>query len=117
MICRVWRGWTSPDNASAYEQLLLGSVLPGIRARGTPGYLGVRVDRREVPGAEPEVEFVTTMFFDTLDAVIAFAGPEYVVAVVPPSARQLLSRFDAESAHYEVVAMYQYGHVFPAGVA
>jgi hypothetical protein len=117
MICRVWRGWTSPDNASGYQELLLGSILPGIRARGTPGYQGVRVDRRTIPGTTPEVEFVTTMFFDTLDAVIAFAGPEYVVAVVPPSARQLLSRFDAVSAHYEVVGIYRYDPDFPAGAA
>ena len=108
MICRVWRGWTTPDNADAYQQLLLGTILPGIRARGTPGYRSVRVDRRAIGGTKPEVEFVTTMFFDTLDAVIAFAGPEYAVAVVPARARQLLSRFDAESAHYEVVARFEY---------
>ena len=42
------------------------------------------------------------MWFDSLDAVQAFAGQDYEVAVVPPAARALLLRFDARSAHYEV---------------
>jgi hypothetical protein len=43
------------------------------------------------------------MWFDSLDAVRGFAGDNYEVAVVPPKARQLLSKFDARSAHYQVV--------------
>jgi len=43
------------------------------------------------------------MWFDSLDVVRAFAGDDYEVAVVPPKARQLLSRFDGRSAHYHVV--------------
>ena len=53
---------------------------------------------------EDEVEFVTVMWFDSLEAVRAFAGEVYEVAVVPPKARALLSRFDARSQHYEVRA-------------
>jgi hypothetical protein len=48
------------------------------------------------------VEFVTLMWFDSLDAVRTFAGTAYEQAVVPPAARALLSHFDAQSAHYEV---------------
>ena len=51
-----------------------------------------------------EVEFVTIMWFDSMDAVRAFAGEDYEVAVVPPKARALLLRFDARSQHYEVKA-------------
>jgi hypothetical protein len=76
--------------------------------RGTPGYLGVRVDRRDSDGGIDEVEFVTTMLFQSMEDVVAFAGEQYAVAVVPPAARELLERFDAESAHYEVVGGYQY---------
>jgi hypothetical protein len=42
------------------------------------------------------------MWFDSLEAVKAFAGPDYETAVVPPKARAVLSRFDASSRHYEV---------------
>jgi hypothetical protein len=50
------------------------------------------------------VEFVTVMWFDAIDAIRAFAGEDYEVAVVPPKARELLLRFDARSQHYEVRA-------------
>lgn len=56
--------------------------------------------RRDVPEG---VEFVTVMWFDSLDAVKSFAGEGFEAAVVPPKARELLSRFDARSAHYNVL--------------
>jgi hypothetical protein len=51
-----------------------------------------------------EVEFVTVMWFDSTEAVRAFAGEDYEAAVVPQKARALLSRFDERSQHYEVKA-------------
>ncbi|MFL5577807.1 MAG: antibiotic biosynthesis monooxygenase [Gemmatimonadaceae bacterium] len=99
MICRIWHGWTSPANADAYERLLREEVFAGIAARGIAGYRGIHLLRRN---AGEEVEFVTVMWFDGLAAVRAFAGADYELAVVPPSARALLSRFDPRSAHYEV---------------
>jgi hypothetical protein len=42
------------------------------------------------------------MWFDSVEAVRAFAGVDYEKAVVPPEARALLERFDARSTHYEV---------------
>lgn len=106
MVSRVWHGWTSATNADAYERLLLETILPGIQARANAGYRGAYLYRRDVDDVEGEsrlVEFVTTMFFDSMDDVRAFAGAEYEVAVVPAAARSLLARFDARSAHYEVV--------------
>ncbi|HEU4588357.1 MAG TPA: hypothetical protein VFS11_06900 [Gemmatimonadales bacterium] len=99
MISRVWHGWTSPANADAYERLLLDTILPGIRQRELPGYHGAWLYRR---AAGDEVEFVTTMLFDSVDGVRAFAGEDYEHGVVPPAARALLARFDARSAHYDV---------------
>jgi antibiotic biosynthesis monooxygenase (ABM) superfamily enzyme len=101
MISRVWHGWTTPANADAYESLLRSEIFVGIRERRIPGYRGIQLFRRE---AGAEVEFVTLMWFDSLDGVRAFAGPDHEVAVVPPAARALLSRFDARSQHYEVRA-------------
>jgi len=100
MITRIWRGWTRPDEADAYQQLLLTEIFPGIAARGIRGYRGSQLLRRDVGG---EVEFVTVMWFDSLDDVRAFSGPDYAIAVVPPKARVLLARFDDRSAHYETV--------------
>ena len=100
MISRVWHGWTSRENANAYEELLRTEIFTGIAKRSIQGYRGIHLLRRDV---DDGVEFVTIMWFDSLDALRAFAGEDYEVAVVPPKARQLLSRFDSRSAHYQVI--------------
>ena len=101
MIGRVWHGWTTPSNADAYETLLKDEIFVGIAGRQIAGYQGIHLLRRDLGD---EVEFVTVMWFDSLEAVRAFAGEEYEVAVVPPKAQALLSQFDARSQHYEVKA-------------
>ena len=100
MISRIWHGWTNIDNADAYEKLLREEIFTGIAGRSIAGYRGIHLLRKDV---EDGVEFVTIMWFDSLDAVAEFAGPDYGVAVVPPAAQALLSRFDHRSAHYEVI--------------
>jgi hypothetical protein len=100
VISRIWHGWTNLDNADAYEKLLRTEIFENIKKRSIQGYRGIHLLRRDVNDG---VEFVTIMWFDTLDAVRAFAGNEYEVAVVPPEARRLLSRFDDVSAHYQVI--------------
>ncbi len=101
MISRVWHGWTTPANADAYEALLKSEIFTGIQNRQITGYKGIHLFRRRL---DSEVEFVTVMWFDSIEAVRAFAGEDYEVAVVPPKARALLSRFDGRSQHYEVRA-------------
>jgi len=99
MIVRLWHGWTTPANADAYERLLKEEIFRGIASRSMPGYRGIELLRRAADG---EVEFVTVMRFDSIEAVRMFAGEDYETAVVPPSAQRLLSRFDARSAHFEL---------------
>ena len=98
MIARVWHGWTSPQNADAYEQFLRTKMFPSIH--GVPGYLGADLLRRD---AGDEIAFVTITRFESLESVRAFAGEDYEQAVVEPEARRLLSRFDERSEHYEIV--------------
>jgi heme-degrading monooxygenase HmoA len=99
MICRIWHGWTTPENADPYEQLLRSEIFAGIANRRIPGFLGIDLVRRPL---ETSVEFVTIMWFQSIDAVRAFAGPDYEAAVVPPAAQRFLDRFDLRSAHYDV---------------
>jgi heme-degrading monooxygenase HmoA len=98
VIARIWHGWTSPDNADAYEDFLRTRMFPSIHR--VPGYLGAELLRSD--GAD-EVAFVTITRFESLEAVKAFAGEDYEQAVVEPQARQLLSHFDERSEHYDVV--------------
>ena len=99
----MWHGWTTSANAGAYEQLLRSEVFEAIARRDITGYRGIELLRRR---DGDEVAFVTLMWFESLDAIRAFAGPDAEVAVAPPAAQALLARYDARydarSAHYEV---------------
>ena len=99
-ICRLWRGWTTLENADAYERIVHGEVIPGIEARHIPGFRQIDLMRRELGD---EVEFQTLMWFDSLDAIKAFVGEDYGVSHVPDAARAVLKRFDERAAHYEVI--------------
>ena len=105
MIIRVWHGWTTPENADVYENLLKTEIFPGIAAKNIPGYQAIELLRRD---AGDEVEFVTAMAFDSLDSVKKFVGRDYEVAYVPEKARAVLKRFDERSAHYETRARFDY---------
>lgn len=100
MICRLWRGWTTPENADAYERVVRGEIIPGIEARRIPGFRHIDLMRRDAGG---EVEFQTLMWFDSIDSILAFMGEDYAVSHVPPQARALLKRFDERAAHFEVI--------------
>ena len=99
MICRIWHGWTTRANADAYETLLRTEIFEGIATRAIEGYRGIELLRRDDGDS---VEFVTMMWFDSLEVVRMFAGDDFEAAVVPASARKLLLRFDVRSAHYDV---------------
>jgi len=101
MIGRIWHGWTAPENADAYESLLRHEIFLGIQDRRIAGFRGIQLLRRNLA---TEVEFVTMMWFDSIEAIRVFAGADYEVPVVPPQARALLSRFDERSQHYEIRA-------------
>jgi heme-degrading monooxygenase HmoA len=99
MIGRIWHGWTTSANADAYEALLKDEIFLSIKNRRISGFRGIQLFRRNL---KDDVEFVTIMCFENLDAVRAFAGNDYEAAVVPPKAKKLLSRFDRRSQHYDI---------------
>jgi heme-degrading monooxygenase HmoA len=99
MIARIWHGYTTTANAGAYESLLRTEIFHGIEGQKIYGFKGIQLLSRPM---QEEVEFITVMWFESLDAVKQFAGEEYEKAVVPDKARQLLKRFDGISQHYEV---------------
>ena len=103
MIARIWHGWTSRENAEKYETLLREEVLLEIAQRAIPGYKGAEIFIREAE--EDEMEFITLLRFETLDAVKVFAGKDYEQPVIPPDAKKLLKRHSERSRHYKVVAL------------
>jgi heme-degrading monooxygenase HmoA len=92
------------QNANAYEQLPKHEVFINIADKNIKGYKGMKLLRR-IDG--DETEFITIMYFESLDAVKQFAGENYDVAVVPENARRLLLRYDRTSQHYEILKQKQ----------
>jgi len=105
MIARIWHGWTTFQNAPVYENLLRTEVFPSIEAKKIKGYQKISLLKRSL---DNEVEFITIMFFSNLNAVKDFVGEDYERSYVPPKARQVLSRHDESSQHYEIIEELNY---------
>ena len=99
MIVRLWRGYAKPEHADSYEAMLKPELLPGISK--VRGYRGSYLLRRN---AGSEVEFITIILWDSIDAIRAVAGADYEAAVVPQERRQYLTRYDARALHFEVAS-------------
>jgi heme-degrading monooxygenase HmoA len=106
MIARIWHGYTRPEDAELYEAMLKPELLPGIGQAS--GYIGSYLLRRQV---NSEVEFITIILWDSVDAIRAVAGEDYEAAVIPEERRKYLSRFDARSTHYEISSVHGLGLV------
>lgn len=97
-IKRIWRGWTTVDNADACRSILRNKVRPGIEAKHIPGYRGLELLSRDLG---EEVEFMTIMSFDTLENIKALQGDDYEKAYVPEVAQAVLNRWDQVCLHFE----------------
>lgn len=105
MIFRIWHGWTTPDNADAYQRIVQDEVFEMIAGKQIAGYQGIDLLRRNLGD---EVEFVTIMRFDSLAAIKTFVGDDYEQSFVPPQAQAVLKRFDDRSQHYEQIRHIDY---------
>ena len=97
MIARIWHGWTKPEDAKAYEKLLRDEIFPSIAARKIEGYRGAELFIR----VDGEVEFVTLLRFDSMEAVKEFAGADASKPVIFPRAEPLITRME-QARHYRV---------------
>jgi heme-degrading monooxygenase HmoA len=98
MIARTWRGWTRTNDADAYVDYLHRT---GIKEyRETPGNRAAYILRREDGG---RTEFVTLTFWDTMDAVRAFAGDDVERAVFYPEDDRFLIERETTASHYAVI--------------
>ncbi len=98
MIARTWRGETTLENAERYLQHLEASVLPELR--DIQGFCGAYVLRK--PSHEG-FEFSIITLWQSMESIRSFAGERPEEAVVPASARALLSRYDKAVSHYDVL--------------
>ena len=98
MIARTWSGAVRAADADAYLEYLNAVWTPGyIRV---PGNRGVVTLRRLV---DDRAEFLLISFWESEEAVRAFAGPDVGRAVFYPEDDRFLIARDEHVTHYEVV--------------
>ena len=102
MICRLWRGWATYENAQRYEDVVRSEVIPTIEARDIHGFRKIELLRRELP-EQNRVEFMTLMWFDNLVNVRDFTGKNYELAHVPAIAQSVLVEYDRKAAHLHLL--------------
>jgi heme-degrading monooxygenase HmoA len=97
MIARIWHGKTKASDAAAYLEYLFKSGIPGYRA--TSGNQGAWVLRR-VDG--DVAHFITLSYWESYDAIAAFAGEDIAVAKYYPEDKKYLLEFEPTVMHYEL---------------
>ena len=98
MIARIWHGVTAAAKAEEYLDCLNETGVPDYR--GTEGNRGVYVLRR-VEGER--AHFLTLSFWDSIEDVKRFAGPDPERAKYYPADERFLVDFEPNVEHYEVV--------------
>ena len=98
MIVRMWHGRVPTEKARAYRDFLNARAIPDYQS--TPGNLSVYILERP----EGEVtHFITMTFWESLDAIRAFAGEDVEAAKYYPEDQDFLLEFEPTVVHYEVV--------------
>ena len=98
MVARYWSARTTHEHALQYSAHLERHVLPALRALA--GYAGAKLLQRTTGTG---VEVVVVTWWESLDAIRAFAGDDLETAVVADAAAALLTDFDRRVRHYDVV--------------
>ena len=95
-VAREWKGRVASARADEYHQYLLGGVA---KLRSTRGCLGVQVMRRGEAGA---VEFTVISYWESRDAIKAYAGQDIEKPHHLPKDRELLLELPTRVIHYDV---------------
>jgi heme-degrading monooxygenase HmoA len=97
MIARIWHGRTKASDAAAYLDDLFKSGIPAYRT--TAGNRGARVLRRMDSDA---AHFITLSFWESREAIVAFAGIDIEVAKYYAEDEKYLFELEPALTHYEL---------------
>ena len=104
-VARIWRGWTTAENADTYQAIAETEVFPAIIDRRIPGLVSAHLMRAD-DVVDGEVEFTTIIWFEDLDSVKNFMGEDYRRAHIPENVESVLERFDSEAKHFHIVGAF-----------
>jgi heme-degrading monooxygenase HmoA len=100
LTVRTWSATASAAGAEDYTRYFADTLLPQLRA--LPGFAGAYLLRREL-GESGTTELTAHTFWESPEAIRAFAGDDITVAFVEPEAQAMLLDFDRTVAHRSVV--------------
>ena len=98
---RTWSATADAEGAGHYSRYFTGTLLAGLRE--LPGFQGAYLLRRDLDGTGT-VELTAHTFWESPEAIRAFAGDDITVAIVEPEARAMLRDFDRTATHRSVIA-------------
>jgi heme-degrading monooxygenase HmoA len=98
MISRQWCGIAKSSEAGNYIAHLRSETFPHISR--IPGFIGASVLRREVANG---IEFRIVTTWNSMGAIVMFAGNNPESAVVPDNVRAMMVTYDPTVVHYEIV--------------
>src|ERR1017187_8135903 len=100
LTVRTWSATAASAGAGDYSRYFAGTLLPQLRE--LPGFAGAYLLRRDL-GEDGTAELTAHTFWESPEAIRAFAGDDITVAFVEPEARAMLLDFDRTAAHRSVV--------------
>jgi hypothetical protein len=100
VIVRTWSATGDAAGAGDYIRYFDRTLLPKLRQ--LPGFAGAYLLRRD-PGDDGVVELTAHTFWDSPEAIRAFAGDDITLSIVEPEAQAMLLDFDRMAAHRHVV--------------
>jgi len=101
LTVRTWSATADAVGAGNYSRYFTGTLLPQLRK--LPGFEGAYLLRREL-GDDGAVELTAHTFWESPEAIRAFAGDDITVSIVEPEARAMLLDFDRTATHRSVAA-------------
>jgi hypothetical protein len=100
MTMRTWVAVATGAGARDYSRYFAGTLLPELRK--VPGFAGAYLLSRDL-GGDGTVELTAHTFWESPEAIRAFAGDDITVSVVEPEAQAMLLDFDRGATHRGVL--------------
>jgi heme-degrading monooxygenase HmoA len=98
VISRQWRGLARAERARDYIRHLRTETFPALR--GIPGFVDATILSRVLPVG---VEFQIVTRWDSIDAIVKFAGADPEASVVPRQVAEMMIEYDPKAKHFEIV--------------
>ena len=100
LTVRTWSATASGAGAADYSRYFAGTLLPQLRE--LPGFAGAYLLSRDL-GHDGAVELTAHTFWESPEAIRAFAGNDITQAIVEPEAQAMLLNFDPAVTHRDVI--------------